>query len=136
MLPMETIQQHVLIVGDGTLFDEGVTYLLTHGDNVRVTHATYSDDPLFLNSIQITQPDVILVSESGSLVAEHILSLISSHSIVMGLPIIIVRLSNNMIEVYDKPVFVAGRMSSKPQRISIGTWDDLLSVVRRTHKAQ
>jgi hypothetical protein len=44
MLQSNFVQQRVFIVGDGSLFDEGITHLLTHETNFLVSHATYSDD--------------------------------------------------------------------------------------------
>jgi hypothetical protein len=133
MLPSEFSQQHILIVGDGSIFDEGVTNLMTQGVNMPVSHVTYSDDLVFLNSIETTRPDIILVNESGPLVSERILDLISSHS-MMTLLIIIIRLGNSTIDVYDQPVFVGGRISSRLQRISVRAGDDLLNIVKRKSK--
>jgi hypothetical protein len=134
MLPSEFSQQHILIIGDGSIFDEGVTNLMAQGVNMPVSHVTYSDDLVFLNSIETTRPDIILVNESGPLVSERILDLISSHSMMMTLLIIIVRLGNSTIDVYDQPVFVGGRISSRLQRISVRAGDDLLNIVKRKYK--
>lgn len=134
MMPSDSTQQHVLVVGDGSLLDEGVTHLLRDGTDLRISHTTCSDDHIFLNSIELAQPDVILVSESGSFEIDHILDLFSSHLIVMGLPIIIVRCQEGTIDVYENLAFTAGKTSSQPERISVRTGDDLLSVVKRKYR--
>jgi hypothetical protein len=129
-------QQSVLIVGDGTLFDEFVTQKLTHGANLFVSHTTYSGDLAFLNSIKSDQPDVILVNETSSLETAHILDLASSHPKVGGLRILIVRLSDNMIYEYASRTFDAGKTSCRPQQITVRTGEDLLNAVRRKNNAK
>lgn len=133
MLPSKSTQ-HVVVVGDGSLLDEGITQLLRQGADLLISHAIYSDDHFFLNSIEQAQPDMILVSESGAFGVEHILYLFSSHLIVKGLPIVVVRRCESMLDVYENPTFVAGRISCQPERISVRTGADLLSVVKRQYK--
>lgn len=134
MLPSESTQQHLLVVGDGSLLDVGITHLLRHGTDLRISHATYSGDPFFLNGIAQAQPDMILVSESSAFGVDHILDLFSSHLIVKGLPVVVVRRRENMIDVYENPTFVAGRISCQPKRINVRTGADLLTVVKRKYK--
>jgi len=142
MLDLNSTQQRVFIVGDGSLFDSAVTRLVTYGADLIVSHAIYSDAHTFLDLIKSEDwPDAILVNESGLLVAEHFFDLISTHifssePITLGLCIIVIRLSANAIDVYVRPIFVAGKMFCKPRRISIPTGDDLLNAVMRKYYDQ
>jgi len=130
-------QQHVFVVGDGSLFDEGVMSLLTPETDLLVSHVTYSDDAVFLNIISSRdQPDVILVCESGSLDTPRILGLVSSHPVMKELPIVVVRLDNSVVDVYESPISVAGKMACEPQRIIARTGDDLIDTLRRKHNDQ
>jgi len=125
-------QPHVLVVGDGSLFHESVTFLLaTHGTNLFVSQAIYSNEQDVLNMIKRDQPDVILVSESRELDTARILDLVSSDPVAMRLPIVVARLSANEIDVYERPSLSAGEMSAKPERIIARTADDLLNVLRK-----
>ncbi len=47
MLHSNFTQQHVFIVGEGSLFDDGITQLLAHGTNLVVSRAIYSDGSCF-----------------------------------------------------------------------------------------
>ena len=140
MLDLNSTQQSVFIVGDGSLFDSGVTQLVTHGTDLQVSHAVYSDPPTFLDQIQWDQwPETILINESGLVEANHILGLVSaqivsSEPVIVGTRIIIVRISVNLIDVYTHPIFVAGKMFSKPHRISIQTGDELLNFVKNARR--
>jgi len=136
MLQSDFTQQRVFIVGDGSLFDEGITHLLAYETDLLVSHATYSKDLAFLNMIKSDQPDVILVSETGSLDSAHIIDSVLSYPIVIGLCIVVVRLYNNVIDVYEGPTFAAGKASRKPRRIIARTGDDLLNTVRRKYDDQ
>ncbi len=130
MLQSNLVQQRVFVVGDGSLLDDGVTHMLTHRTDLLVSRAIYSDDFAFLNSIKSERPDVILVCESGSLDTARILDLVLAQvmAMAMAVRIVVVRLRDNMIDVYARPAFVAGRMLSKPRQIIAKTGDDLLKV--------
>ena len=122
-------QQRVFIVGDGSLFDEGIMQLLTHGTNLFVSHTIYSDDLTFLNINEWDRPDVILINEPGSLNVERILKFISSHPIVKELLIIVVRLWNSVIDIYEMSIFDAGNVYRISRQIIAATVDDLINVV-------
>ena len=139
MLDVDEIQPCVFIVGDGSVFDSAVTLLVTYGTNLLVSHALYSDPPTFLDLIKWDDlPEAILINESGLLDADQVLGLVSAHfvssqPIILGTRIIIVHLSANAIDVYTRPIFIAGKMTGKPRRINVRTSDDLLNAVTSEH---
>ena len=122
-------QQRVFIVGTGSLLDEGITHLLTLVTDLQVSYAKYSDDFAFLENIQRIWPDVILVSQDGSLDSAHILDLLSSHPAALRSRIIIVQLHSTVVDIYDRPTLVAGKMSRGLQQIMVRARDDLLNAV-------
>ncbi len=127
MLNSNGTHQRVFVVGDGSVFDDGVTQMLTNKTNSLVSRAVYSDE----TAIKSNQSDVILICESGSVDTSHILNLLSLHQMATILLIMIIRLRNNVIDVYDRPNFVEGRMSGNPQRIVARTADDLVNALRQ-----
>ena len=129
-------QQHVFIVGEDSLFDEGITNLLAQQTDLLLSHAKFSDERVFLDTIKQELPDVILVCESGSLDAARILGLVSSQTMLRRLllvVIIVIRLHNNVIDVYERPKIVAGKINFKPRRIIAQTENDLLNIVSRKY---
>ena len=127
MLNSTTTQKRVFIVGECVLFDDGITQLLEHKTNSLVSRAVYSDE----NAIKSNQSDAVLICESGSVDISHILNLISSHGMATLLLIMIIRLRNNVIDIYVRPIFVEGRVSGSPQRIVARTGDDLVNALKR-----
>ena len=127
MLNSNFTQQSVFVVGESSLLDDGITQLLTTRTNSLVSRAVYSDEL----AIKSNQSDVILICESGSMDTTHVLDLIFSHPVTAILLIMIIRLRNNVIDVYARPAFVAGRISNSPQRIVARTGDDLLNALRQ-----
>jgi len=127
MLNSTTTQKRVFIVGECVLFDDGITQLLEHKTNSLVSRAVYSDE----NAIKSNQSDAVLICESGSVDTSHILNLISSHGMATLLLIMIIRLRNNVIDIYARPIFVEGRVSGSPQRIVARTGDDLVNALKR-----
>ena len=132
MLKENLAEKHVLIVGEGSLLDEGIAQILTQESDLFVSRATYSDELAFVNMVNGDQPDVILVCESGALNTKLIIDLVSSQIPLMGL-LIIIRLNNNVIEMFAKPINVAGRPAYRPRHIVAKTRSDLLEVLRREH---
>ena len=129
-------QQHVFIVGEASLFDEGVTNLLAQQTDLLLSHVNFSDERVFLDTVKQELPDVIVVCEFGSLDAARILDLVSSQALLMRLllvVIIVIRLQNNVIDVYERPKIVAGKINFKPRRIIAQTENDLLNIVSRKY---
>ena len=136
MLVSNFTQERVFVVGEDSLFDEGVTHLLTQRTDFLVSHAKFSDDHVFINTIKEDLPNVILVCESGSLDTARILNLVSSHAMMMRLLVVVIRLYSNVIDVYERPKIAAGKMYINSQRIVAVTEDDLLNAIRRKHNVK
>ena len=137
MLVSNFTQPHVLIIGDGSTFDKNVTQLLTHETNLLVSHTIYSEDLAFLNIIKWEhRPEVIVVNESGLLYLDHILKLLSLHPKVIGARIVVVRLYQNVVNVYARPIFVTEKMIFRPRRIIPLTDNNLMKAVRSKRNAQ
>lgn len=137
MLDSNFTQQHVLIMGDGSMFDKDITQLLTDESSLFVSHAIYSEDLAFLNMIRPEhRPEVIVINESGLLDMARILHLLSSRPKVMGMRLVVVRLYKNMINVYARPIFFTEKMFFRPRRIIPLTDHALLNTVRRKHNGQ
>ena len=120
MLDSNSTQPGVLIIGEGALFDEGITELLTRRTNLTVSHIVYSDEMGFLNIIKRAQPDVSLVCQSGSLDTKHILDSISVSSLIIGLCIFVVRLSSPVIDIYERPILNVGKVPIDREASSLG----------------
>ena len=136
MLNSEFLPQSVCIVGDGSLFHEVIEQLVTERTNLHVSSAIYSDDLAFLNPITSQPLDVILVCESGSLNSKHLLNSISPALTLTVLRIVIVRLDAPVIDVYVRPTFVGGKLSSRSHRITAKSGNDLINAIWRKRNGQ
>lgn len=119
MLHLNLPSRRVFIVGDNSLFDEGISHLLTFETNLQISDSEYNDDSSFLENIMQNQPDVIVLTESASIDSAHILELLFSTPSLTALYVIIIRLSNNMVDVYEMP-----------KRFVITKRDEFVAVVR------
>ena len=126
MLNSSSTQQRVFIVGEGALLDDGITQLLEHKTNSLVSRAVHSDE----NAIKSNESDAVLICESDSVDTSHILNLISSPGMAALLLIMIIRLRNNVIDIYPRPTFVAGKVAGRPQRIVARTGEDLVNALK------
>ena len=123
---------HVFVMGCGSLFDEGIMHRLTLNSRLQVTSRKYIDDATFLKDMRLVIPDVVLLSEYNPLDFRHIIDLLPSVSSSVDLRVIVVRLYNNVIDVYDKSANqIAGQTTFRCYSIVASTWDDLFNLVSR-----
>jgi hypothetical protein len=124
--------QRVIIVGEGFLFDDAITQLLRKRTDLLISHTIFSDEVAFLNVIKRDQPNLILMCESGSLGAKQIIDSISIDPIAIGLYIFVIRLSNPMIDVYERPILIAGRIFYRQRSIAASTVNDFISILKES----
>lgn len=135
MLDSTSIQHHVLIVGDGSLFDAGVTKFLTCGTSLSVSHIVYSAADAFLNMIKCEQPDVILVCDSGLLDTNQIINSVITDALMIGLCIFVMRLGDFKIDVYEHPSRITDLQPYRQRTILFRTGNELINILKRKHYA-
>jgi DNA-binding NarL/FixJ family response regulator len=111
--------RRVFIVGNDSLFEEGITKLLAYGTDLSVSGMKYTDDQSLLNAVAQHRPDVIVVNESMPFDAAHILGLIFSAPTITALYVIIIRLGSNMVDVHEMP-----------KRLTVTKRDEFVAVVQ------
>lgn len=121
--------QRVLIFGE-SIFEEGIARLLASGADLQVSGAKYTDDLAFLDEIAQKLPDVILLNESTPQNTARILKLLFSIPSLAGLRVIIIRLNDNMVDVYEMPKQVVASNENERQQFKVTKPDQLISVVR------
>jgi len=126
MFPADITTVHRIFILGASIFEEGIAHLLKFSTDLQVSGAKYTNDSMFLEDIIQTQPDVILLNESSTLDPAHIFDILFSVPPLAGRRIIIVRLTNNMIDVYDFPCGDNLRRFHKRRQFIISKQDDLL----------
>lgn len=111
--------QRVCIVGEDSLFEEGIKNLLTLGTDLSISNVKYTDDSSLMKSINEAKPDVILLSESTLPDHAHILEMLLSNQTLTAMFAIVIRLSSSVVDVYNMP-----------KRFAITKSDELVAVVR------
>jgi hypothetical protein len=125
-------QQCVIIVGAGSMFDDAITQLLRERTDLLISHTIFSDEVAFLNVIKRDQPNLILMCESGSLDTRQVIDSISIDPIVIALCIFVIRLSNPVIDVYERPTLNEGKISYRQRSITASTANDFISILRES----
>ncbi len=99
---MKKDSTRVLILGDGSLFDNGLTNLLTHEDSIVVSNLTYSSDVTFVSEFMLERPEVLVLFEGGPLSVSRVFELIEDVPELTHLRVITVLSDNNSVYVYEK----------------------------------
>ena len=95
-------RRRVLVVGFGSLLEQGVQSLLAKEPEVQVWEVKYTDDVAFVLDVLQTRPDVILFHETGALDSDRIFDLLRAVPTLETLRVIILRSSNSDIDLYEK----------------------------------
>lgn len=126
MFPSHVTTVHRIFILGASLFEEGIANLLKIGTGLQVSGAKYINDNVFLEDITQNQPDVILLNEAGPLNPARIFDMLFSIPPLPGRRVIIVRLTNNTIDVYDFPYKGNLRRLHKRRQFIVTNGDDLL----------
>ena len=100
-------RRRVLVVGFGSLLEQGVQSLLAQEPEVQVWEVKYTDEVAFLLDVVQTRPDVILFHETGALDSDRIFDLLRAIPTRETLRVIILRSSSPVIDVYEKRTIAA-----------------------------
>ena len=115
-------KRRVLIVGIGSLLEEGVERLLAAEADLQVSDMTFTEEATFVQDVLRKRPDVILFHEAGPLTEDRIFELLRAIPTTETLRVIILRSSDNAIDLYEK------------RRVSPTQNSDLLALVQgRSH---
>lgn len=125
MFPSNLSTHRIFILGV-SIFEEGIAHLLKIGTDLQVLGTKYTNDIAFLEDITQSQPDVILLNESTPLNSGRMLDLLFSIPVLTQRRVIIVRLNNNVIDVYDFPYHALLRRLYKRRQFIVTKQDDLV----------
>jgi hypothetical protein len=93
--------RQVLMVGNGSLFDEGLIDLLKNRPNLRVTHAHYRDEVSIVEAVVRHQPDVVVLILSRFMDPEYIVGRLLSVE-AFHLRLVLLSLETIEIEIYER----------------------------------
>lgn len=121
--------QRILIFGE-SIFEEGLANLLSDGADLQVSSSRYTDELEFLYKIAKKRPDAIVLNESTPLNTARILKLLFSIPSLTDLRVIIVRLNDNLVDVYEMPKQAVAKNEYERQQINVTNQKELVAVVR------
>ncbi len=96
-----------MVIGDGSLFDEGLRHLLADKTSLKVSTAAYSTDSAFLQQFQEQRPEVVVLFEGGPLSVKRVFDLVGDMPGLTILRVIIVMVESSTIEIYEKQQITA-----------------------------
>jgi siroheme synthase (precorrin-2 oxidase/ferrochelatase) len=101
--------RRVLIVGTGSIFEQGVESLLAREANVQVSEITHTQEDAFIQDVLRVQPDVIVFHEIGAFNSDRIFELLKALPEMDTLRVIILRSANSAIDLYEKRTLSAAQ---------------------------
>lgn len=97
------LAQRVLIVGSGSLFDEGLRHLLLREQaRLEVSSVIYRSDADFLQHVFTQRPTVIVLFEDGPLSVSRVFELVGDiPGMAATLRVITIMAETSVVEVYE-----------------------------------
>jgi hypothetical protein len=132
MPDINPFQQKILILGDGTMYDECVTRLLLDRTDWAVSHEVYRSDCDISEVIDTVTPDVILVNLDGNSEMTSILKTVMTHPKGNDMRILQNRFREDIsiIDIYILLALSNGEKYFRPQHCVIRTADQIVNVIR------
>ena len=119
---------HVLVIGDGSLFQEGVASLLNRFSEAFIDSVKYMSDHALLDEMKASRPDIVIIA-APERVADAVFATISL--VEMSPRIIVLHDYDNTIEVFDQPESSRDKTFNLQMRINNSTSGDLLRYISR-----
>ena len=94
--------RRVLIVGNGSLFDEGLSHLLEDKAFLEVSYMTSGNHSDFLQYFREVRPEVVVLFQGNPLSVSRVFELLKDAPNVATLRVITVMVETNTIELYEK----------------------------------
>lgn len=121
-------KRQALLVGNETLFENGVNDLLHYRANMSVTHVQYQDDSSILRDVVRHRPDVVVLILSRAMNLEYIVGLLMSVQQISRLRLVLLSLDTIEIEIYERG---EGTDDVKSTNIMAANVDDFLRAVNK-----
>ena len=97
----DDVMHHVLVIGNGTLLDQGMTHLLSAEPDMQVSSVSYHTEDELNQIILEVQPEVIVISETAGFPTATIVDALNRLAPVAKRMIIVVRPDSNIMEVSE-----------------------------------
>ena len=103
MLPLYSSPVDIVVLGNGSLFDEGVSSLLIGNSQLNVSRILYTDDTVLFKLVNFDRPKVVFLNEFDPPETDRIVRLIFSIPSVFVRCVVVAHLENNVFDIYNRP---------------------------------
>lgn len=125
-------KQRVLVMGNGSVFDEGTAYRLALNSKLQVIRKKYVDEITFVSDMQFIFPDVFILNEYRPLELEPLSTAIPLVVCSVHLRVVVLRLYSSLIDIYDRTEDqISGAKKFRHQSLDTTKWDELVGLVCR-----
>lgn len=130
MLPVHSSQIDIVVLGNGSLFDEGVGSLLIGNSQLNISRILYTNDKALVQRVKADRPQAVFLNEFDPLETDHLIGLIFSIPNVAIKWIVVTHLENNVIDIHNKPAekVLSGRWQT--HSVTVRSKEELIVLAR------
>ena len=97
----QALARRVLIVKTGSVLAAGAQLLLAADAGLQVSSLSFTDEATLLQDIAAIAPDVVVLTEDGSLEAGCALRLFQSDLLATRLTVVVIRAGSGVLDIYE-----------------------------------
>ena len=97
----QALARRVLIVKTGSVLAAGAQLLLAADAGLQVSSLSFTDEATLLQDIAAIAPEVVVLTEDGSLAAGRALRLFQSTLLAMWLTVIVIHAGSGVLDLYE-----------------------------------
>lgn len=121
---------NIIILGDGSLFDEGISNILSFHPQLNVTRVLYTNDDALYNLVGFEDPHVVFITEFDALDVERVVKFIFSIPSNFVRCIVVVRDGNNRLDVYARPAAPVSVTRYSRKSVAVKTKEEFINLAR------
>ncbi len=132
MLPSYSLPIDIVVFGDGSLFDEGVSNLLIIDAQLNVSRILYTDEDTLLCLSGFNRPEVVFINEFDGLATNRMVELIFSNPLYFVRYVIVTHIESNILDIYKRSITDFPAEKYQCHSVTIRSKEDLINFAHRT----
>jgi len=118
----------ILVLGDGSLLDEGISDMLSPHSQISVTRISYTDDNTLYDLVNFEHPYAIFINKFDALDIGRVIKLIFSVPAAFVRCIFVSHIEYSKLDIYYRPITHSPDMPYQRESVIVNTKEELIDL--------
>jgi hypothetical protein len=125
---LNSLPAKIIVLGDGSLLDEGISNMLTLNSSFSVSRIRYTNDDVLYDLVNLEHPNAVFIAEFGALDISHTINRIFSIPSTFIKYVVVVHAEHSRFDVYENTAATYTPIPTYQMRsMAINTKDELIN---------